>query len=39
MQVRGDFPGYKASDPEIAVAQNIGGVGTFSSVIVVKRVR
>lgn len=39
MQLRGDFPGYKASDPEIAVTQNIGGVGTFSIVTVIKRVK
>ncbi len=39
MQLRGDFPGVKASDPEIAVTQNIGGVGTFSAVSVLRRIR
>jgi len=39
MQLRGDFPGYKASDPEIAATQNIGGVGTYSIVTIVKRVK
>jgi acetyl-CoA C-acetyltransferase len=39
MQLRGDFPGYKASDPEIAATQNIGGVGTYSIVSVVKRIK
>ncbi|ADI32129.1 thiolase domain-containing protein [Staphylothermus hellenicus] len=37
MQLRGDFPGYKASDPEIAATQNIGGVGTYTTVTVLKR--
>lgn len=37
MQLRGDFPGYKASDPEIAATQNIGGVGTFTSITILKR--
>ncbi|MEM1532689.1 MAG: thiolase domain-containing protein [Desulfurococcaceae archaeon] len=39
MQLRGDFPGYKASEPEVGLAQNIGGVGTISSVIVLRRRR
>ncbi len=39
MQLRGDFPGYRASDPEIAVTHNIGGVGTFTTVTVLKRRR
>ncbi|MEM1768794.1 MAG: thiolase domain-containing protein [Desulfurococcaceae archaeon] len=39
MQLRGDFPGFKASDPEIAATHNIGGVGTFSIVTVVKRIK
>jgi len=39
MQLRGDFPGVKASDPKIAVAQNIGGIGTFSAVTVLRRTR
>lgn len=37
MQLRGDFPGYKASDPEIAATQNIGGVGTYSIITVLKK--
>ena len=39
MQLRGDFPGYKASDPEIGLAQNIGGVGTFATVTILRRRR
>jgi len=39
MQLRGDFPGYKASDPIIAATQNIGGVGTFSAITILKRVK
>jgi len=39
MQLRGDFPGYKASDPEIGLAQNIGGVGTFAAVTILRRRR
>ncbi len=39
MQLRGDFPGCRASDPEVGLAQNIGGVGTTSSVIVLRRRR
>ncbi|MET1160312.1 MAG: thiolase domain-containing protein [Thermoprotei archaeon] len=37
MQIRGDFPGYKASNPEVAVTHNIGGVATYSIVTVVRR--
>lgn len=39
MQLRGDFPGFKASDPEIGLAQNIGGIGTFATVIILRRRR
>ncbi|MEM4756501.1 MAG: beta-ketoacyl synthase N-terminal-like domain-containing protein, partial [Desulfurococcaceae archaeon] len=39
MQLRGDFPGYKASEPEIALVHNIGGVSTIASVAVLKRVK
>ncbi len=39
MQIRGDFPGYKASDPAIAVTQNIGGIGTYTIVTVLRRYR
>ncbi len=39
MQIRGDFPGYKASDPVIAVTQNIGGIGTYSIVTILRRHR
>ncbi len=39
MQLRGDFPGYKASDPEVALTQNIGGVGTFTIVTILRRRR
>lgn len=39
MQLRGDFPGYKASDPEIGLAQNIGGVATYSTVAIFSRRR
>jgi len=39
MQIRGDFPGYKASDPVIAVTQNIGGIGTYSIVTILRRYR
>lgn len=38
-QIRGDFPGFKASDPNVAALQNIGGVGTFSIVSIVRRFR
>ncbi len=37
MQLRGDFPGLKASDPEIGLAHNIGGIATFSTVVILKR--
>ncbi|MCD6300807.1 MAG: thiolase domain-containing protein [Staphylothermus sp.] len=39
MQIRGGFPGYKASDPTVAVTQNIGGIGTYSIVTVLRRYR
>jgi len=39
LQLRGEFPGVKASDPTIAVAQNIGGVATYSAVTVLGRAR
>lgn len=39
MQLRGDFPGYKASDPEIALTHNIGGVSTIAAVSVLRRVK
>jgi acetyl-CoA C-acetyltransferase/acetyl-CoA acyltransferase len=39
MQLRGDFPGYKASSPEIALTHNIGGISTIAVVSVFKRVR
>ncbi|MEM4481264.1 MAG: beta-ketoacyl synthase N-terminal-like domain-containing protein [Desulfurococcaceae archaeon] len=39
MQLRGDFPGYKASDPEIALVHNIGGIGTTTSIAIFKRVK
>jgi len=37
MQIRGDFPGYKASSPEVAATHNVGGVATFSIVSVLRR--
>lgn len=37
MQLRGDFPGIKASRAEIGVAENIGGSGAMISVIVFRR--
>lgn len=37
LQLRGEFPGEKASDPEIAVTQNIGGVSTIATVTVLRR--
>ncbi len=37
MQLRGDFPGIKVSGAEVGLAQNIGGVGAFASVIILKR--
>ncbi|WFO74535.1 thiolase domain-containing protein [Desulfurococcaceae archaeon MEX13E-LK6-19] len=39
MQLRGDFPGYKASDPEIGLAQNLGGVATYTTVTILRRRR
>jgi len=39
MQLRGDFPGYKASSPETALTHNIGGISTIAVVSVFKRVR
>lgn len=39
MQLRGDFPGYKASDPEIALVHNIGGISAIASVAILKRVK
>lgn len=37
MQLRGDFPGYKASSPEVALTHNIGGISTIAAVSVLKR--
>ncbi len=39
MQIRGDYPGYKASDPEIGLAHNLGGVATYTSIVVLRRRR
>jgi len=39
MQIRGDYPGYKASDPETGLAHNLGGVATYSVVTVLRRWR
>lgn len=39
MQLRGDFPGYKASNPETAMIHNIGGISTIAAVAVFKRVK
>lgn len=39
LQLRGEFPGEKASDPVIAATQNIGGVGTFTTVTILTRVK
>lgn len=39
MQLRGDFPGYKATNPETALIHNIGGIGTTTAVAVFKRYR
>jgi len=39
MQLRGDFPGIKASSPETALIHNIGGVSTIAAVAVFKRVK
>lgn len=38
MQLRGDFPGYKASDPLVALTHNIGGISTIAAVSILKRV-
>lgn len=37
MQLRGDFPGVKASSPSIGLALNTGGVATLTSVVILKR--
>ncbi|MEM4618419.1 MAG: acetyl-CoA acetyltransferase, partial [Ignisphaera sp.] len=37
MQLRGDFPGLRASSPELGLALNTGGVGTLTSVVILKR--
>ncbi len=37
MQLRGDFPGVKASNPEVGLAENIGGHGATISVVVLRR--
>ncbi|MEM4663804.1 MAG: thiolase domain-containing protein [Desulfurococcaceae archaeon] len=37
MQLRGDFPGYKASNPETALIHNIGGIATITAVAVLRR--
>ncbi len=39
LQLRGDFPGYKASSPQIALAHNIGGVGTITAISVLRRAK
>lgn len=39
MQLRGDFPGLKASSPETALTHNIGGISTVAAVSVLKRVK
>ncbi|MGC9121992.1 MAG: thiolase domain-containing protein [Thermogladius sp.] len=39
LQLGGDFPGYKASSPEIALTHNIGGVGTVTAISVLKRAK
>ncbi|AFK51358.1 Thiolase [Thermogladius calderae 1633] len=39
LQLRGDFPGYKASSPETALTHNIGGVGTITAVSVLRRAK
>ncbi|MEZ0393680.1 MAG: thiolase domain-containing protein [Desulfurococcaceae archaeon] len=39
MQLRGDFPGYRASDPEVAMIHNMGGVATITTVAVFRRVK
>ncbi|ADV64702.1 thiolase domain-containing protein [Desulfurococcus mucosus] len=37
MQLRGDFPGFKASSPETALTHNMGGVSTITVVSVLRR--
>ena len=37
MQLRGDFPGVKASNASVGLAVNFGGVATQTSVIVLRR--
>jgi acetyl-CoA C-acetyltransferase/acetyl-CoA acyltransferase len=37
MQLRGDFPGVKASSPSVGLALNTGGVATLTSVVILKR--
>ncbi len=37
MQLRGDFPGLKASKAEVGVTENIGGTGASVSIIVFRR--
>lgn len=37
MQLRGDFPGLKASSPNVGLALNTGGVATLTSVVILKR--
>ncbi|MGC9012178.1 thiolase domain-containing protein [Thermogladius sp.] len=39
LQLRGDFPGYKASSPEVALTHNIGGVGTITAISVLRRAK
>lgn len=39
MQIRGDFPGYKASSPGVSLIHNIGGISTTAAVAVFKRVK
>ncbi len=39
MQLRGDFPGFKASNPETALTHNIGGISTIAAVSVLRRVK
>jgi len=39
MQLRGDFPGFKASSPETALTHNIGGISTIAAVTVLRRVK
>lgn len=39
MQIRGDFPGYKASNPETALIHNIGGISTIAAVAIFRRVK